>query len=171
MAVHSLELELVREDDPKLTHVGDAGARMVDVGPKPVTRRRAVVAGRVRVSPAFIHAVRTATVPKGNVLEVARIAGIQAAKQTDRLIPLCHSLPLDFVDVQIDVTDEAVLIRAEVATTARTGVEMEAFTAVAVAALTVVDMGKAVDRSMVIDHIRLVEKSGGSRGDYREEQP
>jgi len=143
---------------------------MVDVGHKPTTRRRAVVEGRVRISPQLVAAIRSATVPKGNLLEVARIAGIQAAKQTDRLIPLCHTLPLDFVDVTIDVRDKAVVIRAEVVTTARTGVEMEAFTAVSVAALTVVDMGKAVDRSMVIEGIRLLEKSGGRSGTYRAEE-
>jgi cyclic pyranopterin phosphate synthase len=154
---------------PKLTHMGDDGARMVDVSDKPVSRRRAVAEGCVRISPRLAEAIRGARVPKGNLLEVARIAGIQAAKQADRLIPLCHSLPLDFVDVQITVEDEAVTIRSEVVTTSRTGVEMEAFTAVSVAALTVVDMGKAVDREMVIDRIRLIEKSGGRSGDYRRE--
>jgi cyclic pyranopterin phosphate synthase len=127
-----------------------------------------VAQGRVRISLALAEAIKTATVPKGNLLEVARIAGIQAAKQTDRLIPLCHSLPLEFVDVSIELLSDAVSIRAEVVTTSRTGVEMEALTAVSVAALTVVDMGKAVDRRMVIDSIRLVEKSGGQSGDYRE---
>jgi len=155
--------------DNKITHLGDDGVRMVDVGGKPITQRRAVAEGRVRVSPQLVAAIRSATVPKGNLLEVARIAGIQAAKQTDRLIPLCHTLPLDFVDVTIDVGDSAISIRAEVVTTARTGVEMEAFTAVSVAALTVVDMGKAVDRKMVIEGIRLLEKSGGRSGSYRAE--
>ena len=151
----------------KLTHVGDGGVRMVDVSNKPVTRRRAVAEGRVRISAELGAAIRTASVPKGNLLEVAKVAGIQAAKQTDRLIPLCHSLPLEFVDVTLEVTGDAVTIRAEVVTTSRTGVEMEAFTAVSVAALTVVDMGKAVDKGMVIEGIRLVEKSGGQSGDYR----
>ena len=152
----------------RLSHVGGDGVRMVDVSEKNSTRRRAVAAGRVLVSPELVGAIRSASVPKGNLLEVARIAGIQAAKQTDRLIPLCHSLPLDFVDVKIEVGDDAIEIRAEVVTTSRTGVEMEAFTAVSVAALTVVDMGKAVDKRMVIDRIRLVEKSGGRSGDFRE---
>ena len=152
-----------------LTHVSsEGGACMVDVGDKAVARRRAVAAGQVRISAELDRAIREATVPKGNVFEVARIAGIQAAKMTDRLIPLCHSLPLDHVDVAITLGDRVVEIRAEVTTTARTGVEMEAFTAVSVAALTIVDMGKAVDRAMVIEGVRLLEKSGG-KSDYEAE--
>lgn len=155
----------------ELTHVGAEGVRMVDVSEKPVTRRRAVVAGRVRISAELEAAIRAARVPKGNLLEVARIAGIQAAKATSRLVPLCHSLALDFVDVSVTVVTGAVAIRAEAVATARTGVEMEAFTAATIAALTVVDMGKAVDRAMVIEGIHLVEKSGGRSGDYRAEEP
>jgi cyclic pyranopterin phosphate synthase len=144
---------------------------MVDVGDKPPTARRALAEGRVRVSAELLAAIRDHRLPKGNLLEVARLAGIQAAKQTDRLIPLCHSLPLDVVDIHIELGNDCLLIRAEVRTTARTGVEMEALTAVTVAALTVIDMGKAIDRGMVIDQVRLLEKSGGSSGDYRAPAP
>lgn len=149
-----------------LTHFDDAGAaRMVDVGAKPLTARRAVAEGRVRISRALADAIQAHKLAKGNLLETARLAGIQAAKRTADLIPLCHPLPLDAVDVAVRLRDDAVEIRAEVRTVWKTGVEMEALTAVSVAALTVIDMGKAVDRAMVIEHVRLVEKSGGMRGD------
>ena len=152
----------------KLTHVDGAGrARMVDVGPKPVTERRAVAEGRVTMAAALVQAIREHALPKGDLLEVARIAGIQAAKQTPSLIPLCHPLPLEFANVDVELSATAVHIRAEVRATAKTGVEMEALTAVAVAALTVVDMGKSIDPGMVIGPIRLLEKSGGVRGPYR----
>ena len=136
-------------------------ARMVDVSDKAVTRRRAVAEGRVRVSTELAAKITANTVAKGNLLEVARLAGIQAAKQTGALIPLCHSLALDFVNVEAWLDGPHVRLRAEVKSQGKTGVEMEALTAVAVAALAVVDMGKAVDRAMVIEEIRLVEKTGG----------
>ncbi len=152
----------------KLTHVDEAGrSRMVDVGDKPATVRRAVAEGRVRISAELAKAIETNQVAKGNLLEVARLAGIMAAKRTDELIPLCHSLPLDAVDVEARLEGDCVLLRAEARTIWKTGVEMEALTAVAVAALTVIDMGKAIDKAMVIEGVRLVEKSGGRSGDYR----
>lgn len=150
-----------------MSHVGpDGTARMVDIGEKPVTTRRAVAECRVRISADLARAIEANTVAKGSVLEVARLAGIQAAKRTDELIPLCHSLPLDAVDVRAELGKGCVRIRAEAKTTARTGVEMEALTAAAVAALTVIDMGKAIDKGMVIEGLRLVEKSGGRSGTY-----
>jgi len=148
-----------------LSHLDEAGkARMVDVGDKPVSERRAVAEGRVRINAELERAILDDSLVKGNLLEVARLAGIMAAKRTDALIPLCHGLPLDHVNVDLRVGRGSVHIRAEVRTSARTGVEMEAFTAVAVAALTVIDMGKAVDAGMVVDGIRLIDKSGGRRG-------
>ncbi|GAB4135302.1 bifunctional molybdenum cofactor biosynthesis protein MoaC/MoaB [Thermopirellula anaerolimosa] len=148
-----------------LTHFDEAGStRMVDVGAKPFTSRRAVAEGRVRISRALADAIEARTLTKGNLIETARLAGIQAAKRTAELIPLCHPLPLDAVDVTVRLRGEVVEIRAEVRTVWKTGVEMEALTAVSVAALTVIDMGKAVDRTMVIESIRLVEKSGGVHG-------
>lgn len=161
-----------RQVKPGLTHIDERGrSRMVDVSDKPATVRRAVAEGRVRISAALAEQLAAGTLAKGNLLEVARIAGIQAAKRTGDLIPLCHPLTLDHVDVVASLETGAIHLRAEVATTARTGVEMEAFTAVAVAALTVVDMGKAVDPAMVIENIRLIEKTGGSRGDYHVDRP
>ncbi len=156
---------------PNLTHTGPDGApRMVDVGDKPITARRAVAECRVRISAELARAIRENTVAKGGVLEVARLAGIQAAKRTDELIPLCHSLPLDAVDVRAELGETegraCIHIRAEARTTARTGVEMEALTAAAVAALTVIDMGKAIDKGMVVEGLRLLEKSGGRSGTY-----
>ncbi len=151
----------------RLSHLDESGkARMVDVGEKPLTIRRAVAEGRVRISGALADAIRSNQLAKGDLLAVARLAGIQAAKRTDELIPLCHSLPLDAVDVQATLGDGCVELRAEAHTTWKTGVEMEALTAVAVAALTVIDMGKAIDKAMVIEGVRLVEKTGGKRGDY-----
>jgi cyclic pyranopterin phosphate synthase len=151
-----------------LSHVGDDGAaRMVDVGEKPLTRRRAVASASLRMAPATRELALSGGGPKGPVLEVARLAGIQAAKRTAELIPLCHSLPLDMVDVWIEPEGEQALsIRAEVNTTWRTGVEMEAFTAVAIAGLTLVDMLKAVDRGLVLEAVRLESKSGGRSGDW-----
>ncbi len=144
---------------PSFSHLDTEGrARMVDVGHKPAQARRATAEGRVRCQPATIAALRDRPLPKGDVLTVAKIAGIQAAKRTDALIPLCHSLPLDSVDVDFTLEDEAVCIRAEARTTAKTGVEMEALTAVSVAALTIYDMCKAVDKTMVIEAIRVTEK-------------
>jgi cyclic pyranopterin monophosphate synthase len=154
--------------DPSLSHVGpDGSARMVDVGAKAITERHAVAEAFVRVSPALEQRIRENSIAKGNVLEVARLAGIMASKRVDQLIPLCHSLPLDHADVQATLEGGRVRIRAEARTHARTGVEMEALTAAAVAALTVIDMGKAVDKGMVIEGLRVIEKSGGRSGDYR----
>lgn len=131
---------------------------MVDVGHKPPQRRLARAAGAVRCRAETIHALREQALPKGDVLTVAKIAGIQAAKRTDALIPLCHSLPLDSVDVRFEIGETEVRIFAEAATTSRTGVEMEALVAVSVAALTIYDMCKAVDKGMVIGDIRVTEK-------------
>jgi len=159
-------------DQPHLTHVDAAGAaRMVDVSAKDVTARTASASGRVLVSPQVVDLLRGAGVPKGDTLAVARLAGIMGAKQTPALIPLCHPLSLSGVSVDLEVTDAAVEILATVRTTDRTGVEMEALTAVAVAGLTVVDMVKAVDKAAVITEIRVETKTGGTSGDWlREEQ-
>ena len=144
---------------PKFSHLdADGAARMVDVGHKPEQRRTACAEGFVRCQPATIAALREQALPKGDVLTVAKIAGIQAAKRTDALIPLCHSLPLDAVEIFFEIESAAVRIVAEVSTTAKTGVEMEALTAVSVAALTIYDMCKAVDKAMVIGDIRVTEK-------------
>jgi cyclic pyranopterin monophosphate synthase len=144
---------------PAFSHLDAEGtARMVDTGHKPVQRRTAVAQGFVECSPATIEALRAHALPKGDVLTVARIAAIQAAKRTDELIPLCHSLPLDAVDVDFNVQAEGVAIQATAITTARTGVEMEALTAVTVAGLTIYDMCKAIDKSMVLRNIHLVRK-------------
>jgi cyclic pyranopterin phosphate synthase len=142
---------------------------MVDVSGKTVTARTAIAAGRVLLSAECVAALRDGTVPKGDALAVARIAGIQGAKKTPDLIPLCHPLFLSGVDVVTDVTDEGVEITATVKTTERTGVEMEALTAVAVAGLAVIDMIKAIDRSAVISDVRVLSKSGGRRGDWSRE--
>jgi cyclic pyranopterin phosphate synthase len=141
------------------SHLDESGnARMVDVGHKPDQRRTARAEGRIRCAAETIAALRDRALPKGDVLTVAKIAGIQAAKRTDELIPLCHSLPLNSVDLEFTVEDTAIRIAAEVSTTAKTGVEMEALTAVSVAALAIYDMCKAVDKGMVIDGIRVTEK-------------
>lgn len=153
----------------QLTHVDSRGqARMVDVSGKDVTVREAVARGRVLVRPEALQLVREGQVAKGDVLGVARLAGIMAAKETSRLIPLCHPLPLTAVAVEVRVNEEAGAIEVEsrVKTAGRTGVEMEALTAVSVACLAVYDMLKAVDRGMVIEGVRLVEKSGGRSGHY-----
>jgi cyclic pyranopterin phosphate synthase len=141
------------------SHLDETGAaRMVDVGHKPAQRRVARAEGFVRCQPSTIAALREKALPKGDVLTVAKIAAIQAAKRTDELIPLCHSLPVDAVDVEFAVTDDSIQITASVSITAKTGVEMEALTAVSVAALTIYDMCKAVDKTMVIEGIRVTEK-------------
>jgi cyclic pyranopterin phosphate synthase len=151
-----------------LSHVDpDGKARMVDVGAKPQTARVAVAEGLVRAGDQLLTAIEENTVAKGNVLEAARLAGIQAAKRAHELIPLCHPLPLDHIDVEAVVERPVVRLRATVSAIARTGVEMEALTAVAVAALTVYDMGKAVDKSMVVEGVRLLSKTGGAGGDYK----
>jgi cyclic pyranopterin phosphate synthase len=143
-------------------------ARMVDVSAKAVTRREAVARGEVRMRPATLAHIAAGTLPKGDVLVVARLAGIMAAKRTADLVPLCHPLPLSHVDVALtpDAAGARVLIESRVAVSARTGVEMEALTAVAVAGLTLYDMCKAVDREMTIGAIRLVRKSGGRSGTF-----
>jgi cyclic pyranopterin phosphate synthase len=147
------------EPAPTFSHLDASGAaRMVNVGQKPEQRRLARAEGWVRCAPGTIAALRAQALPKGDVLTVAKIAAIQAAKRTDELIPLCHSLPLNAVDVQFAVEDSAIHIRSEVSTTAKTGVEMEALTAVSVAALTIYDMCKAVDKTMIIEGIRVTEK-------------
>lgn len=154
-------------DEPRLTHVDESGAaRMVDVSAKDVTAREAVATGRVLVSGAVVGLLRGEGVPKGDALGVARVAGIMAAKRTPDLVPLCHPLALSGVTVDLQVVDDAVQIVATVRTADRTGVEMEALTAVSVAALTVVDMVKAVDKGAVITDIRVESKSGGRSGDW-----
>ncbi|HYI58377.1 MAG TPA: cyclic pyranopterin monophosphate synthase MoaC [Microlunatus sp.] len=151
-----------------LTHLSASGeARMVDVSAKEVTVRSATAAGRVLLSPDCVAALRDGEVPKGDALAVARIAGIQGAKQTPSLIPLCHPLSLSAVDVTVEVTDDGVEISATVKTTDRTGVEMEALTAVSTAALAMIDMIKAIDKRAVISDIRVTAKSGGRSGDWR----
>ena len=152
---------------PHLSASGDA--RMVDVSDKAVTARSATAAGRVLLSAECVAALRDGTVPKGDALAVARIAGIQGAKKTPDLIPLCHPLFITGVDVSAELVEEGVEITATVKTTERTGVEMEALTAVAVAGLAVIDMIKAVDRAAVISDVRVVSKSGGRRGDWTRE--
>ena len=152
----------------RLTHVDSSGAaRMVDVTAKEVTVRVATASGRVRVSPEVIGLLRDGAMPKGDVLAVARIAGIQGAKRTPDLVPLCHPIAVHGVQVELAVADDAVEITATVRTADRTGVEMEALTAVSVAALTVVDMVKAVDPAAVIGDVRVETKTGGTSGDWR----
>ena len=151
----------------RLSHAApDGSARMVDVGAKTVTSRWATAEAFVRISPELERAIRDNAIAKGSVMEVARLAGIMAAKRTDELIPLCHSLPLDGVDVSAEVLEGRIRLTATARTHARTGVEMEALTAVAIAALTVIDMGKAIDKAMVIEGVRLLEKHGGASGAY-----
>jgi cyclic pyranopterin phosphate synthase len=154
-------------EDPKakLSHFDSAGqAQMVDVSAKQPTRRTAAASAFVELSPAVLEALPSN--PKGNPLEVARIAGIQAAKRTAELIPMCHPLPLTHVDVRAEIVPGGVRIAAAAATTGPTGVEMEALTAAAVAALTVYDMTKALDKAIVIRNVRLESKSGGKSGEY-----
>jgi cyclic pyranopterin phosphate synthase len=156
----------------ELTHVDAEGtARMVDVGDKAVTARRAVARARVEMAPATAEAIRRARVSKGDVVQVARLAGIMAAKRTADLIPLCHPLPLDHVDVDLVVGAAWVDITATTRCSGRTGVEMEALTAASVAALTVYDMAKAMDRGMRITGVELVEKDGGKSGPWRRPAP
>ena len=152
----------------ELSHFDETGAsRMVDVGDKPVTRREAVARGAITMSAAASRMIRRGEVAKGDPLQAARLAGIMAAKRTASLIPLCHPLPLTHVGVELTATRTGYAIEARVSTSAQTGVEMEALTAVCVAALTIYDMIKAVDKEMVIGEICLVEKSGGRSGHYR----
>lgn len=154
----------------KLSHLDEAGrARMVDVGDKPVTERTAEAEGAVRMSSEAFQLVAASAVEKGDVLAVAEVAGTMAAKRTGDLIPLCHPLGLDHVAVEasLDAALPGVRVRATAKARGRTGVEMEALTAVAVACLTVYDMAKALDRGMVVEDVRLVAKTGGTRGDWR----
>jgi cyclic pyranopterin phosphate synthase len=158
------------DPEPRLTHVDEAGAaRMVDVSGKDVTARVATASGRVLVSGEVIGLLRGEGVPKGDALAVARLAGIMGAKQTPSLIPLCHPLAISGVTVDLAVGEDSVDITATVRTTDRTGVEMEALTAVAVAGLTVVDMVKAVDKAAVITDVRVESKTGGKSGDWARE--
>ena len=151
-----------------LTHIDEEGrARMVDVGDKQVTARSAVASGFVRTARETIAAIREHRTPKGDPLECARLAGIMAAKRTSELIPLCHPLPLNHADVALELRDDGISIVATARTDGKTGVEMEALTAATIAALTIYDMCKAIDRSMTITDIRLESKTGGRSGDYR----
>jgi len=153
--------------DDHLTHLDDAGrARMIDVGAKPITHRVAVAGGRLQTTAEVIALVRADGLPKADVLATARIAGIAGAKKTNELIPLAHLLPLDGVTVDFDLGTDSIEIRASVSVTARTGVEMEALTAVALAGLTLHDMIKAVDPAAVLGDIKLISKSGGKRGNW-----
>ncbi|GAA3813640.1 cyclic pyranopterin monophosphate synthase MoaC [Nocardioides panacisoli] len=153
--------------EDRLTHVDESGAaRMVDVSGKDVTARTATASGRVLVSSRVVELLRGEGVPKGDALAVARVAGIMGAKRTPDLVPLCHPLAISGVQVDLTVADDAVEITATVRTTDRTGVEMEALTAVSVAALTVVDMIKAVDKAAVISDVRVETKTGGRSGDW-----
>jgi cyclic pyranopterin monophosphate synthase len=156
-----------RQRGPRLSHVDERGkVRMVDVSAKPVTAREAVARGGITMSKDAVEAIRAGRVKKGDPLQAARLAGIMAAKRTAELIPLCHPLPLAHVDVTLSERRDGYTIEARVRTTAQTGVEMEALTAVSIAALTIYDMMKAVDKAMVIGDVRVIEKRGGRSGDY-----
>ena len=158
---------MARREPPRLTHVDRTGQpRMVDVSDKAATEREAIAQGRVKMSPEAFRAIREATLKKGDALQVARLAGIMAAKRTAELIPLCHPLLLSHVDVTLTPASNGYDIEARVRTSGQTGVEMEALTAVSVAALTLYDMAKAVDKAMVIEAVRLISKRGGRSGDY-----
>lgn len=159
--------------EEELTHLDEAGhARMVDVGDKPVTRRRAVATAGVRMSPETARRLLDGDLPKGDALAVARLAGIQAAKRTPELIPLCHHVALAGVgvDLEVDAAQGLVAIRAAVEAADRTGVEMEALVAASTAALAVYDMVKAVERGVVVERVALEEKAGGARGDWRRQE-
>lgn len=152
----------------RLTHLDSQGqARMVDVGGKPETRRSATATGRIRMSAEALAAVRDGSGPKGDVLAAARIAGIMAAKKTGELIPLCHPLALDAVTIDFAFEADGIRTTARASLTGRTGVEMEAMTAAALALLTIYDMAKALDKGMVIGEVHLLEKTGGKSGDWR----
>jgi cyclic pyranopterin phosphate synthase len=154
----------------EISHIDEQGrVRMVDTSGKTMTSRRAVASARVLMSPDTLAALHSRRTPKGDPLEAARVAGIMAAKKTADLIPLCHPLPLTHVDVRASVNDDGVHLEAEVATNAQTGVEMEALTAVSIAALTVYDMCKALDKGIRITDVRLESKTGGKSGDYQRE--
>ncbi|MBT2133845.1 cyclic pyranopterin monophosphate synthase MoaC [Croceibacterium sp. LX-88] len=154
----------------KLTHLDSQGqARMVDVGGKPQTARSAIAAGRILMSAEALTAIREGSGPKGDVLAAARIAGIMAAKKTGELIPLCHPLALDAVTVDFTFEGDGIRVTAQASLTGKTGVEMEAMTAAAIALLTIYDMAKAIDKGMVIGEVRLLEKTGGKSGAWRAE--
>ena len=154
-------------EEPGLSHVDEAGrVRMVDVGDKPVTERLAVARGHIAIGEAALRAIRDGRVAKGDPLQAARLAGVMAAKKTAELVPLCHPLMLSQIDVDLQELDDGYRIEARVRTAGRTGVEMEALTAVSVAALTIYDMVKAIDKRMTIGSIRLVKKTGGRSGDF-----
>ncbi|MGI8633027.1 MAG: cyclic pyranopterin monophosphate synthase MoaC [Solirubrobacterales bacterium] len=156
----------------ELTHLDtDGSARMVDVGAKPATERRAVARSTVHMAPATAEAVRHGNGPKGDVVAVARIAGIQAAKRTHELVPLCHPLALSHIDVDLAIGPDTVTVEATAATTGPTGVEMEAMTAASVAALTVYDMVKGLERGVTIGEVALVSKQGGRSGTWHREAP
>ena len=151
----------------KLTHIDEQGrAQMVDTSAKEVTVRCAVASARVLMSAETVAAIRSNTTPKGDPLETARLAGVMAAKRTAELIPLCHPLPLTHVEVRAEVRDDGAYLESEVRTRAQTGVEMEALTAVSVAALTIYDMCKGIDKGMIIEGVRVIEKSGGRSGSF-----
>lgn len=151
----------------ELTHLDSSGAaRMVDVGGKAVTAREAVATGRIAMSPEAAAAIAAGSVKKGDVLAVARVAGIMAAKKTSELIPLCHPLPLTRVSIELEPNASGVTVTATAATEGKTGVEMEALTAATAALLTVYDMAKALDKAMVIEAVRLLSKTGGKSGDW-----
>ena len=153
------------------THLDDQGrARMVDVGDKASSRRKAIARSEIHMSPETIQALTQGGIPKGDVLAVARVAGIQAAKKTAELIPLCHPLPLTSVTVEFEIKEDRVEIESKAETFGQTGVEMEALTACSVAALTIYDMCKALDRMMVIESVALWEKEGGKSGDWKRSQ-
>ena len=154
----------------KLSHFDEQGKiKMVDISDKQTTTRRAVASGKVFMNSETIETLKTQTNPKGNPFEIARIAGIMAAKQTANLIPLCHQLPLSKVDIKTELKDDGIYLEAEAVTTAQTGVEMEALTAVTIAALTIYDMCKAVQKDMRITEIQLESKKGGKSGAFQRE--
>lgn len=151
----------------KLTHLDEGGAaHMVDVGGKPATARRAVASGRITMSEEALAAIRAGNAPKGDVLGTARVAGIMAAKRTGDLIPLCHPLGLEAVSVDFEYEAHAIRATATASLTGKTGIEMEAMTAVSVSLLTIYDMAKAIDKGMVIESVRLIAKTGGKSGDW-----
>ena len=164
-------ISMNEESQPQLSHLDEEGRiRMVDVGAKPITARAAEASGFVRMAESTVAAVRERRTPKGDPLETARLAGIMAAKRTGELIPLCHPLALTHADVRVTLEEDGARITATAATSAQTGVEMEALTAVSVAALTLYDMLKAIDRGMVIGEVRLERKSGGRSGEWTREK-
>lgn len=152
----------------RLTHLDEEGAaHMVDVSHKPTTARQAIATGRISMSEKALEAIAGGLVKKGDVLAVARIAGIMAAKKTSELIPLCHPLPLSSASIDLQLDDKGVAATATIRTDGQTGVEMEALTAVSIALLTVYDMAKAIDKSMIIEDICLIEKAGGKSGSWK----